>query len=848
MNQLTLAIVLMLCSGFAGLGYQIVWTQQAALLVGHESAAVLAVVTAFFGGLALGGLALGERVERSKHPRRWYVAAELSIASWSLLLLVLWRPIGELVQHALGVETSGLRQWAVTFGATLLLLLPATAAMGITLPALERLLENASERRSLSRLYSYNTLGAVLGVLVTAIWSLPGLGLRRTVLLCAACNVLCAAAAWRSLGESSAAGKAAEKRELLQQLRLTWRLAVTGLLGIGYEVVVVRVLCQVTEDTVYTFAALLAVYLVGTAAGAAAYRRFLEPHRAGLSDKLLAALAGACLMGSLSLWAAERNKAMVLEVLGSGLGGALLDEAVLAGLAFALPTFVMGAVFSDLSRSAHASGVSFGRALGVNTLAGAFAPLAFGVFLVPSIGPKLTLLLIVAGYLLMVPRRNWYCSWFFAPAAALVATVLFAPPLRFVEVPEGGHVTSYEEGVTAAVSVVEDAAGVAVLRINNRQQEGSSASTRVDARQAWLPLLLHPAPKRALFLGLGTGVTATSAAADPSLSVDAVELIPEVIDASGHFADGEARERLHVVSADARRFVRTSTARYDVIVADNFHPARSGTSALYTVEHFAAVGHRLSRDGIFCQWLPLHQLDLETLRIITRSFLAVYPRAVAILASSSLETPVIGFVARRGEPRVDLAAMRAHLSRLALAEQVKSLGLEDEYAVLGSVVADSLALAHFAEDATPNTDDRPLVAYRAPRVTYAPDSSPADRLLKLLRELSAQPEHVVAASPESAERLLAYWRARDRFIESGQHVKPAGRVEDMLAQVREPLLGVLRISPDFRPAYDPLLSMAAALSHSDVAGAKALLAELARLQPARRDAAQLLLRLGGASQ
>ena len=42
----------MVASGFAGLGYQIVWTQQCALWLGHESAAVLAVVAAFFGGLA----------------------------------------------------------------------------------------------------------------------------------------------------------------------------------------------------------------------------------------------------------------------------------------------------------------------------------------------------------------------------------------------------------------------------------------------------------------------------------------------------------------------------------------------------------------------------------------------------------------------------------------------------------------------------------------------------------------------------------------------------------------------------------------------------------------------------
>jgi spermidine synthase len=62
----------------------------------------------------------------------------------------------------------------------------------------------------------------------------------------------------------------------------------------------------------------------------------------------------------------------------------------------------------------------------------------------------------------------------------------------------------------------------------------------------------------------------------------------------------------------------------------------------------------------------------------------------------------------------------------------------------------------------------------------------------------------------------------------------------MLAQVREPLLSVLQLSPDFRPAYDPLLSMAAALSRSNAPGARSLLGELARLQPARPEAPRLL--------
>jgi len=67
---------LMAASGFAGLGYQIVWTQQCALWLGHESAAVLAVIAAFFGGLAVGALVLGRQAQiigRNADSSWWYV-------------------------------------------------------------------------------------------------------------------------------------------------------------------------------------------------------------------------------------------------------------------------------------------------------------------------------------------------------------------------------------------------------------------------------------------------------------------------------------------------------------------------------------------------------------------------------------------------------------------------------------------------------------------------------------------------------------------------------------------------------------------------------------------------------
>ncbi|HEY5374528.1 MAG TPA: fused MFS/spermidine synthase, partial [Polyangiaceae bacterium] len=798
----------------------------------------------------------GPRIERSPRPVRWYAACELLIASWSLLLLLVWATISGWVMRATGAEPSVAWQWSVAFFSTFLLLLPATAAMGATLPAMERLATHLqSERRSIAALYASNTFGAVLGVLATAFWLIPAVGLARSAALCSALNLLCGVLALAVFTKATPPASTPSKPHRLRARSAATRLAVTGLLGIGYEVLVVRVLSQVTEDTVYTFALLLAVYLVGSAAGAAAYQRWLERHRNRdgsntIPDRLLATLATACLVGTGSLWATERVKAWAEGTFGTSVIAALAAEALLALVAFGLPTIVMGALFSHLSRTASAAGVSFGRALGINTLAAAAAPALWGVLAVPAFGPKTALLMIVAGYLASTSRLAWSTKMVRLPAAATLAAALLAPPLRFVEIPEGGHVVSYEEGVMAAVSVVEDGDGVARLRINNREQEGSSATLRVDARQAWLPLLLHPTPRRALFLGLGSGVTASSAAEDPTLDVDAVELLPEVIAASSRFTHlAESRAggpRLHVMAADARRFVRASDRQYDVIVSDNFHPARSGSGALYTVEHFEAVRRRLGSGGVFCQWLPLHQLDLETLRSIVRSFVTVYPQGWAMIASNSLETPVLGLVARSDQNRFDVTAIRNRLSHLAL-PQVADLGLEDEYAVLGSFIADSRALSRFAGNAPANTDDRPVVAYLAPRITYAPDSSPSERLIKLLGQLSIEPEQLVSPTADRAwlTKLSAYWLARAQFIKSGRDVRPAPRVQEMLAQVREPLLSVLRISPDFRPAYDPLFAMATALARSDGASARALLDELTRVQPARTEASRALALMSG---
>lgn len=844
----------MLASGFAALAYQIIWTQQSTAWLGHEAAAVLAVIAAFFGGMALGALALGARIDRSERPARWYAACEAAIAVWSVVLAFLLAPASRWLLNLTGAQPTVAWHWLVAFGGTFLLLLPATVAMGATLPAMERMLAQLRQAgSSLAALYACNTLGAVAGVLAAAFWLVPQLGLAATAAVCAGLNGVCAA-----IGLALAPNRAAlapAPAPALQvaapQPRLLALLAATGLLGIGYEVLVVRVLSQVCENTVYTFAMLLAIYLLGTAMGAAAYqcRRPAAHAFDRVRDRLLVLLAAACLLGTASLWGADSIKAAGLRLFGSSLAAALGVEAMLAVAAFLPPTLAMGALFSHLGTHARAVGIGVGRSLGINMLGGAAAPLLFGG-LMPVAGPKLALLGVVGGYLALSVRRARLAPAAWSVMVAGVALAAWAPPLAFVDVPEGGRIVSYRDGAFGAVSIVEDADRVARLHIDNRQQEGSSATLLADARQALLPVLLHPAPRRALFLGLGTGLTATAAAQDAMLQVDAVELLPEVIEASRHFRHmvfGTTHQpRLNVIAADARRYVRAIDRHYDLIVSDNFHPARRGSGALYTVEHFEAVRMRLAADGVFCQWLPLHQLDLPTLRSIVRTFVAVFPGSWALLATNSLDTPVLGLVARRDGQRFDVEQVRARLASAALSRSAAEFGLSDELALLGSFVAGPQALHRFAGDAALNTDDRPVVAHRAPRLTYQPDSLPRDRLLELLSELALAPEELVqgAAGTTWHSRLAAYMAARDRYLEAGRTVRPSADVRRMLAQVREPLLSVLRTSPDFIPAYDPLLRMALALGNSDPVAAHALLTELNRLQPARPEAAQALRRLG----
>jgi len=235
--------------------------------------------------------------------------------------------------------------------------------------------------------------------------------------------------------------------------------------------------------------------------------------------------------------------------------------------------------------------------------------------------------------------------------------------------------------------------------------------------------------------------------------------------------------------------------------------------------------------------LPLHQLDLQSLASIVRSFTDVFPDAIAILATNSLDTPTLGLVAWRGTRRSDFNEVDMRLATLPPAARA-AFDLPDAFAVLGTVVAGPRSLRAFGAAAPANTDDLPFVAYHAPFETYAPQSLPRDRLLSVVDEWRVAPGDalrtahgaVAQGATDLPVRLQHYWVARNQYLHVGRDVRPVAGLLPMLSQVREPLLAVLRVSPDFSPAYDPLLRMASALAESDSEAGQALMAQLAAVR------------------
>src|SRR5436190_6451525 len=113
--QPALLYLLFFFSGSAGLGYQMVWSKMFATGLGHEMPAVLAVLCAFLGGMALGSWWLDRFIARSQSPGSWYGGLEIVIGAWGFLSAALIPAANQAALPLMGLEPSPIRHWLVAF-------------------------------------------------------------------------------------------------------------------------------------------------------------------------------------------------------------------------------------------------------------------------------------------------------------------------------------------------------------------------------------------------------------------------------------------------------------------------------------------------------------------------------------------------------------------------------------------------------------------------------------------------------------------------------------------------------------------------------------------------------------
>jgi len=162
---------------------------------------------------------------------------------------------------------------------------------------------------------------------------------------------------------------------------------------------------------------------------------------------------------------------------------------------------------------------------------------------------------------------------------------------------------------------------------------------------------LHSKARNVCSLGLATGISASGLECleDPPL-VTAVELSDMVADlARESFAEENLsffkRSGNRIVCEDGRTFMAATENEFDLIVADLFRPHGVGEGRLFTVEHYRNVKRALTDDGMFCHWMPAHQVNEEQFQMIAATFMKVFPNTLVINGGSLTATPSIGLCA-----------------------------------------------------------------------------------------------------------------------------------------------------------------------------------------------------------
>lgn len=694
-------------TGFSALTLQVVWQRVLSLHAGIDLLAATTVVTAFMAGLGLGSLAGGALADRLG-PRRCLLAFALANAGIGVFA---WNSLW-LFYDVYRRNASDLQTTAAMFGFHFLLLVVPTTLMGLSLPLLARAVVSVSREIApeVGRLYASNTLGAAAGAAVAGWLLLGNLGFVATVRVAAGLDLAASAVVlllWRrwselprAAGEQPSARPAGSGTVSRRDRVWPWLLmyALTGAVAIGLEVVYFRVIDAILRNNSYTFATVLALYLLlfglGAIWGARRAGRVEHPDRWFLS--LQWGVGATTLLGILVLLHPPRVlgiAAFVERYYTSGgfmHGGYAIHNAAEAArfvyahlvaplLVMGAPVLLMGASFPFVqalaARRVDSLGRSTGALLCANILGNVAGGALTGFVLLDRLGTAGTIQ-VLAGVLalpglaaaLRLPKRRRRLA---AAAAVLglstAGLTLFPGNEKFWAFFHGVPDARFELAEDrACVSSLVDEPSATHLYINGSWQNGHPYDL-FHILIGLLPSLMHEQPERALAVGLGIGSTAYAMAQDPRLrSIDCVEICggqQRLIAALAESGSAPSRRlledrRFNLITGDGRRWMLSPREPYDLIVVDVVRPSSAYSGNLYSLEFHELVASRLSPDGLFVQWVASERVLNSVRRVFRHVAIGEVPDYFAskfVVASQSpllLHAPTLR--ARLGE--IDLQA------------------------------------------------------------------------------------------------------------------------------------------------------------------------------------------------
>lgn len=727
-------------SGFSALVYQTAWQRTFRLTFGASTAASAAVLAVFLGGLGLGGLLLGKRVERSSRPLVVYGNLELGISALAAL-----SPLLADLTHRLYLGLGGSQALGAA-GATVVRLLltvvvigPAAVLMGGTLPAAARAVVNEADkaRRNLALLYSLNTIGAVFGALVGPLLLFGLLGNRLTIWAAVCINALVGVAA-RALGRRSSlaadaapvsADVAVVSTDAGSQLEARLAYVAAGLVGfvfLGLELVWYRILTPLLGGSTLTFGLILACALAGIGIGGYLFsvRDPAKPVTLQLLGVTLSLEAVGALLafvwGDQLAFVAAHLRPMLNLGFGYLLAGWIFVASVVVLPASIVSGYQFPALFALLGRGRAQVGEQVGRAYAFNTVGTLTGSLLVGMVLLPSVGAvtlwsglSVTLALLGAGcagytlwrgaalksvlpvfglsaFALLLSQAPGPGNLFrHSPVGAgrvLVASETRNQILASVRRAARGFVWS-RDGVDSTVAIGVEG-GLAFLV--NGKSDGSVVIDRgTMAFLALLPAALHGKVKTGFVVGLGTGMTCGVLGKVPGVErVDVAELEPSVVEMARRATlANEAtldNPKVHVAIGDGRELLLTSPRQYDVVLSEPSNPYRAGVASLFTHEFYAAVASRLAKGGMFAQWVQGYEVDAATVSIAVHTMRSVFPH-VTLWGPQFHDLLLIGSF----EPQnIDVERLRGALQDpLFLKWQRRAWGMEGPEALVAHLLA-----------------------------------------------------------------------------------------------------------------------------------------------------------------